>query len=230
MRGLLSLLAVVPSLVAAYAGSAPAAGAMAVAVSLVIFIPQAARIWSLRRDAVALSAVSATTYTFMVYNAAIWAIYGALLGEFWVAAPGLLNFPLAVFVLWMVTRTRRVAAIEWAPLALIPLTLAAVPVAGSGGIGAAAAVSSVVLFIPQARLIARLRHNVQALRSVSVPTYALMVADAINWAIYAWLLREFWVAASGLVTLPLAVVVLVTVWRTRRRYVAPAAAHTSAGG
>lgn len=87
-----------------------------------------------------------------------------------------------------------------------------------------------VLFIPQARLIARLRHNVQALRSVSVSTYALMVADAINWAIYAWLLREFWVAASGLVTLPLAVVVLGTVWRTRRRYAAPAAAHTSAGG
>ena len=51
-----------PSFVALYLGATGAAGALAVAVSVVIFIPQAVRIWRLRRDAAALGGVSVATY------------------------------------------------------------------------------------------------------------------------------------------------------------------------
>lgn len=217
IRQLAPLAAAVPSFVALYLGATGAAGALAVAVSVVIFIPQAVRIWRLRRDAAALDGVSVTTYAMMVSNAIIWGAYGALLGEFWVAAPGLLNFPLAVSVLWTVARARSTRPADWMPLALVVVAVAlwAVPGAGAGAVGALAAASSVTMFTPQAVRIWRMRRQPRALRSVSVPTYALMMADAVVWACYAWLLGEFWVAATGLVTFPLAVFVVALVWRER---------------
>lgn len=82
-------------------------GAVASAVSFVLWWPQARKTFLLRKDPEALAGLSRGTFFLLLVNAVAWAVYGAMTGAFWVAAPGLVNGPLALWVL-VLTSAREV--------------------------------------------------------------------------------------------------------------------------
>lgn len=82
-------------------------GLSASVVSVVLWWPQAVRTWRLRADAEALAGISIGTQLLLACNALLWAGYGLATGAFWVAAPGLINLPLAVWTTWLVDRSAR---------------------------------------------------------------------------------------------------------------------------
>ena len=81
-------------------------GFLASAVSLVLWWPQAVRVWRFRHDAGGLGGVSVPTQVLLLANAALWAVYALLTESFWVGAPGLVNAPLAVGTIALVRRSR----------------------------------------------------------------------------------------------------------------------------
>ncbi len=83
-------------------------GALGCAISFILWLPQAKRIWAVRHDGSAMSSVSPGTYWLVLANAVLWAVYAALTGAWWSGAPGLVNAPLAVLVLILVARSRLV--------------------------------------------------------------------------------------------------------------------------
>lgn len=87
---------------------ADALGATASVISFVLFIPQALVVWRSRRDPHALIGVSLETQLLILANATIWGLYAFAEQAFWVGAPGLVNGPLAVAVIILVLRSRRV--------------------------------------------------------------------------------------------------------------------------
>lgn len=81
-------------------------GFLASAVSLVLWWPQAVRVWRFRHDPNGLGGVSVPTQVLLLANAALWAVYALLTESFWVGAPGLVNAPLAVGTIALVRRSR----------------------------------------------------------------------------------------------------------------------------
>lgn len=84
-------------------------GFLAALVSSVMFLPQAARVWRMRNDPRALQGVSPLGQVLLLINASLWGLYALLTGAYWVAVPGLLNFPLACLTLLLLSRARGVA-------------------------------------------------------------------------------------------------------------------------
>lgn len=84
-----------------------ALGFSASVIAFVLFVPQALRVWKVRADPAALSGVSLGTQFFLLSNAVLWAFYAVETQAFWVGAPGLVNAPLAICVIILVTRARR---------------------------------------------------------------------------------------------------------------------------
>lgn len=82
-------------------------------------------------------------------------------------------------------------------------------------LGAIAVAHSIVVYIPQAILVWQMRNDYAALRSVSIPTYALMLSTATVWITYGVFLDAFWVAVSTVVNFPIALSVMYLVWRAR---------------
>lgn len=75
--------------------------------AFILFVPQALLVWRKREDVAALSGVSVWMQVALLANASLWGIYGVLTGAFWVAAPGIVNGPLALATLFLVARSRR---------------------------------------------------------------------------------------------------------------------------
>lgn len=103
---------------------------------------------------------------------------------------------------------------------ILPLVAAAAALPMSDALrveilGALAVGVSFIIYIPQVVLIWQMRNNVTALRGVSVPTYALMLATAAAWITYGVFLDSLWVAVSTFINIPLALVVGYLVWRAR---------------
>lgn len=71
------------------------------------------------------------------------------------------------------------------------------------------------VYVPQSVRIATLRNDYDALRSVSIPTYTLMLASATVWAIYGFMDDSVWVALSVIPNYPLALSVPYLVGRAR---------------
>lgn len=88
-------------------GAVDLIGFLASATAFGLFVPQAMLTWRKRRDAAALSGVSVGMQAVLLGNAVLWGAYGVLTGAFWVAAPGLVNGPLALATLLLVLRARR---------------------------------------------------------------------------------------------------------------------------
>lgn len=76
-------------------------------ISFVMFLPQARSTWQHRNSPKELQGVSAGTQYLILVNATIWAVYGVLTGAYWSAAPGLVNFPLALATLFFLHRGRK---------------------------------------------------------------------------------------------------------------------------
>jgi len=81
-------------------------GVVAAATSTVLFLPQAAQAWRVRRDAHALRGLSVGTYVLVLANAVLWGVYAVLTGALWSGAPGLLNGPLAIAMIWLILNAR----------------------------------------------------------------------------------------------------------------------------
>lgn len=81
-------------------------GFVASLMAFILFIPQAKRTWNVRNDFKAISGVSTGTQWFLLCNAVLWAVYAILTEAFWVGAPGLVNGPLAIVSLILITRAR----------------------------------------------------------------------------------------------------------------------------
>lgn len=76
--------------------------------------------------------------------------------------------------------------------------------------------TSVVLWLPQARLAWRGRRDPSALAGLSAATLLLVVANAVVWALYAVVEQAWWAGAPGLLSGPLAATMAVLVLRARR--------------
>ena len=82
-------------------------------------------------------------------------------------------------------------------------------------IGFAASCMAFVLFIPQAVRVWHLRADAHGLLGVSVWTQVALLTNACLWGLYAALTEAFWVGAPGLVNAPLALAVLMLIYRAR---------------
>jgi uncharacterized protein with PQ loop repeat len=90
-------------------------GFLATTTSLVRLLPQAVRTYRQRRDPPALAGVSLPTQWLTFANSCLWLTFGVLLtmssqagpSALWVAAPSAVNAPVALAVIYWVTRGRR---------------------------------------------------------------------------------------------------------------------------
>lgn len=83
--------------------------------STALFLPNALTVWRRRNDPAAMRGVSATMQVLVLCNAALWCCYAAATQAWWAAAPGLLNAPLAMFVLSLIWSSRRQKAADDVP-------------------------------------------------------------------------------------------------------------------
>lgn len=85
-------------------------GFAASAVSLILWWPQALRVWRCHRAGESLSGVSISSQALLLANAALWGVYAVVTNSLWVGAPGLVNAPIAVVTIVLVVRGRRTPA------------------------------------------------------------------------------------------------------------------------
>ena len=85
-------------------------GFTASVLSLVLWWPQAARVWKCRGRSEQLSGVSVSSQTLLLMNAALWGAYAIVTGSLWVGASGLVNGPLAIITIVLLRRAERVSS------------------------------------------------------------------------------------------------------------------------
>lgn len=105
-REIFLLLCLIITVVLSWNFGVDALGFSASVISFLLFLPQAAMVWKVRQDRAALSVISLSTQLFILANASIWGIYGYQTEAFWVAAPGLVNGPLALTVSVLILKSR----------------------------------------------------------------------------------------------------------------------------
>lgn len=93
--------------VAAAVGGADIAGFLASVVAFAVWLPQARTVWRSRHDPHALAGVSVGTQILVLSNAVLWGVYATQESAFWVAAPGVINAPLALLCISLIVRARR---------------------------------------------------------------------------------------------------------------------------
>lgn len=91
-------------------------GFSASVVSFVMFIPSAKSVWDNRKDPHALQGASLGMNVMLLCNAVLWAMYGYMTSAFWVAAPGIVNAPLAILSMYFILKTRELHQEVVAPL------------------------------------------------------------------------------------------------------------------
>lgn len=108
---------------------------------------------------------------------------------------------------------------EFAPLLILPVNLIAVLLAGKSGgdvAGFFGAAISFVMFFPQTVRAWKFRKNPDYLRGVSVSAQSFILANALSWFIFGFANDQFWPAAPGLVSIPVATLTIILVLRSRR--------------
>lgn len=88
-------------------------------------------------------------------------------------------------------------------------------------IGFLGSFTSFVLWLPQARIVWKIRNDRVALGAVSLATQFIVVVNSILWLLYAIIADSFWVGAPGMLSAPLAIMTIVIITKARR---APASA------
>lgn len=71
-------------------------------------------------------------------------------------------------------------------------------------LGAAANLSSLILWIPQARTTWKNRNNLKALQGISIGTQLIVVVNTILWCIYGISIKNVWLPLGTIIILPLA--------------------------
>jgi uncharacterized protein with PQ loop repeat len=82
-------------------------GFAATGFSIFMWVPQARTTWKNRNDPGRLSGISETTQWLTMIGYLLWGFFGVLSGSFWVAAPSVVAFPLALATIFVVRRGRR---------------------------------------------------------------------------------------------------------------------------
>lgn len=82
-------------------------GLAASVIAFVLWLPQADLARRRLGDDRALAGLSAGTLSLVLCNAVLWGVYAVMTQAWWVGAPGLVNGPLAVWMLVLVVRARR---------------------------------------------------------------------------------------------------------------------------
>lgn len=139
-------------------------GFVATGFGLFMWVPQARATWRNRNDAIRLAGVSETTQWLAVGSYLLWGAFGALSESFWVAAPSLVGFPLAVATIIVVRRGRRLPPLTKSipiiattgPLSVIAAVTASIPivststtatVGGTGGPGSYTATGTIPVLV-----------------------------------------------------------------------------------
>lgn len=84
--------------------------------AFVRWLPQAKLAWRQRNDDKALSGLSMGTLWLVLLNAVLWAVYAVWTDALWVGAPGLVNGPLVIWMIFLVSaakaRTRKAVPVS----------------------------------------------------------------------------------------------------------------------
>ncbi len=75
--------------------------------SFILWLPQAKLTWQNRHSAEKLAGISTGTQYVVLANATTWGIYAILTEAWWVGAPGLINFPLALGTILLVRKAQQ---------------------------------------------------------------------------------------------------------------------------
>ena len=84
-------------------------GLLATAVSLVVWWPQAHRVWSARHEPSSLTGLSMRTQVLLLAASVLWAAYAFATRSVWVGAPSVVNVPVAIGTIVVLARGRRAA-------------------------------------------------------------------------------------------------------------------------
>nr|OTP46796.1 hypothetical protein A5881_003774 [Enterococcus termitis] len=76
-------------------------------------------------------------------------------------------------------------------------------------LGFLANLTSLILWIPQARVTLKNRGNIQRLRGISIGTQVIVIINTLMWCIYGLLLSNLWLAMGTIIILPLAVMTII---------------------
>ena len=82
-------------------------GFAATGFSIFMWIPQARTTWKNRNDPGRLAGISETTQWLTMIGYLLWGLFGVLSQSYWVAAPTVVAFPLALATIFVVRRGRR---------------------------------------------------------------------------------------------------------------------------
>ena len=82
-------------------------------------------------------------------------------------------------------------------------------------LGIFANITSLVLWLPQARTTWKNRNNAQALSGVSVGTQIITAMNTIFWCIYGLLIHDFWLPIGTVVILPLVLFTLTLKYKSK---------------
>lgn len=82
-------------------------GFLATSTSFIRFMPQAIKTWKIRNNPEALYGLSLSSQWLTLINSLLWITYGFLLGQFWVAAPSILNAPMALMIILLILRSQK---------------------------------------------------------------------------------------------------------------------------
>lgn len=74
--------------------------------SIYMFVPTAQAVWRNRHDEHALRSAPIRQQMLIICNALVWGLYALLTGAYWSALPGVVNLPLATFVIHLILRAR----------------------------------------------------------------------------------------------------------------------------
>lgn len=83
-------------------------------------------------------------------------------------------------------------------------------------IGFVATSFSICMWVPQARITWRNRHDAVRLAGVSETTQWLSMIGYLLWGVFGLLIGSFWVAAPSIVSFPLSLATIIVVRRSRR--------------
>lgn len=75
-------------------------------------------------------------------------------------------------------------------------------------IGFLANLTSLILWIPQAKTTWKNRNNNEALKGISLTTQVFVICNTLLWCIYGLIINNFWLPLGTVIILPLALITI----------------------
>lgn len=81
-------------------------GALGFLTSSTFLIPQIMKVWENRNRPEYFAGLSAISYVITMMNAILWGTYAVMTKAYWSGAPGAINLPLCLVILWFIWKNR----------------------------------------------------------------------------------------------------------------------------